>query len=67
VLSLGDSVHEREALIRATSALPNCRAKNMKFRDRPSVSELCKQHALVASCFERIVRHDGVLDLCIRC
>jgi len=67
VISLGDSVHEREALIRATSALPNCLAKNIKFRERPAVSDLCKQHTLVAGCFERIVHHHGVIDICIRC
>jgi len=67
LLSLGDSVHEREALMRAASTMTNCCAKSMKFRARPAVRDMCRQHALVASCFERIVQHDGTLDLCIRC
>jgi len=67
VLSLGDSVHEREALLRATSPLPNCRSKSLKFVERPDIAQICKQHSLVTSCFDRIVHHDGNLDLCIRC
>jgi len=67
VLSLGDSVHEREALYTATSSLPNCCAKSLKFYERPDIAQICKQHSLVTSCFEQIVHHDGNLDLCIRC
>jgi hypothetical protein len=67
VLSLGDSLHEREALLRATSSLPNCRSKSLKFVERPDIAQICKQHSLVTSCFDRIVHHDGDLDLCIRC
>jgi hypothetical protein len=67
VLSLGDSLHEREALMRVTSQLPNCRSKSLKFVERPDISQIVKQHALVTSCFERIVHHDGNLDLCIKC
>jgi len=67
VLSLGDSMHEREALHRATRTIPNCRSKSLKFCERPDISQICKQHSLIASCFYRIVHHDGNLDLCIRC
>lgn len=67
VLSLGDSVHEREALLRVCAAFPNCRSKSLKFVERPDISQICKQHSLVAGCFNRIVNHDGNLDLCIRC
>eukprot|EP00401_Gymnodinium_catenatum_P053106 CAMPEP_0117531952 /NCGR_PEP_ID=MMETSP0784-20121206/39120_1 /TAXON_ID=39447 /ORGANISM="" /LENGTH=384 /DNA_ID=CAMNT_0005328335 /DNA_START=85 /DNA_END=1239 /DNA_ORIENTATION=+ len=67
VVSLGDSVHEREALLQVTAALPNCRSKSLKFVERPDISEICKQHALVTSCFEQIVHCDGNLDLCMRC
>jgi len=67
VLSLGDSVHEREALLRAASALPNCHPKSLKFVERPDLSQICKQHELINSCFEQVVHHIGHLDLCIRC
>jgi len=66
-LSLGDSMHEREALMRATASLPNCRSKSLKFVERPDIGQICKQHSLISGCFERIVHHDGNLDLCIRC
>lgn len=67
VVSLGDGVHEREALLRATGPLPNCRSKSLKFVERPDIAQICKQHSLVTSCFDRIAHHDGNLDLCIRC
>jgi len=67
VFSLGDSVHEREALLRATASLPNCRSKSLKFVERPDYSQICKQHELFTSCFDQIVHHDANLDMCIRC
>jgi len=67
ILSLGDSMHEREALLRATASLPNCRSKSLKFVERPDIGQICKQHSLITGCFDRIVHHDGCLDLCIRC
>jgi len=67
VLSLGDSVHEREALLRAAAVLPNCHPKSLKFVERPDLSQICKQHELINSCFEQVVHHIGQLDVCIRC
>lgn len=67
VLSLGDSVHEREALLRAATSLPNCRSKSLKFVERPDVAQICRQHELVTNCFERLIHQDTNLDLCIKC
>jgi len=67
VLSLGDSINERKALLKATAHLPNCRSKSLKFVERPDIGQICRQHLLVRSCFDHIVHHDGNLDLCIRC
>lgn len=67
IFSLGDGIHEREALMRNTVALPCCRAKSLKFEERPDINHIIKQHCLVTSCFERIVHHDANLDLCIKC
>merc|ERR1712100_841637 len=67
VVSLGDSVHEREALLRVTKPLPNCVAKSLKFVDRPDLQQLLKQHNLIAHSFKQIVHHEGNLDLLIRC
>jgi len=66
VVSVGDSSHEREALIYATANLPNCRTKSLKLVERPGVEQLHKQHMLLVRCFRRVVHHDGNLDLCIR-
>jgi len=57
VLSLGDSIHEREALLRATAAVPSCLAKSLKFVERPDIQQICKQHELIASSFSQIVHH----------
>lgn len=67
VISLGDSAHERQALIRVAQDLPNCRTKSLKFMERPDVEQLKRQHQLVTGCFNDVVKHDGNLDLCIRC
>eukprot|EP00932_Pfiesteria_piscicida_P016950 SRR837773.3855.p1 GENE.SRR837773.3855~~SRR837773.3855.p1 ORF type:complete len:252 (+),score=73.62 SRR837773.3855:127-882(+) len=67
VISVGDSAHEREALIRVTERLQNCCIKSLKFAERPGVENLLKEHLLISGCFKHIVDHDGNLDLCIRC
>jgi len=67
ILSLGDSLHEREALHRAIGAMPGAWPKSLKYIERPDVSQICKQHALVTRWFDMIVHHDGDLDLCINC
>jgi hypothetical protein len=67
VISFGDSVHEREAVIRVTGLFPNCCTKSLKFVERPEVEHLCKEHELISGCFRDIVNHDGNLDLCIKC
>jgi len=67
VLSLGDSVHEREAVMAATAALPNCRCKSLKFTAKPDISQIHQQHTLIRESFKKIIEHDGNLDLCLRC
>mmetsp|Transcript_47543 Transcript_47543/g.142016 ORF Transcript_47543/g.142016 Transcript_47543/m.142016 type:complete len:276 (-) Transcript_47543:63-890(-) len=66
IISLGDSSHERVALMAVTENLPNCRTKSLKFVERPDIGQLCEQHLFVARCLERIVHHDGNLDLFVR-
>lgn len=67
IFSVGDSVHEREAMFRATAKVQECRSKSLKFVERPDITQICKQHTLVNGCFDRVLHHDGNLDLCIKC
>jgi len=63
VLSLGDSLHEREALHWATSQIHNCVSKSVKFLERPGIEALKRQHTLVSSQLQAIVHHGGPLDM----
>jgi len=67
VISFGDSMHEREALFRATASMPNTSRKSVKFIERPSVEQLTRQHELLHDHFRQIVDHEGNMDLCLRC
>jgi hypothetical protein len=67
VLSFGDSIHEREALMRSTAAIPCCLSKSVKFLVKPSISQITQQHRLIQKSFERVVCHGGNLDLCLQC
>lgn len=66
VISIGDSLHEREALIRVAERMPSsCCMKAVKLMTRPEVEQLQQQHELISGCFHDIVNHDGNLDLSI--
>lgn len=67
VFSVGDGIHEREALLASTAGLPSCLAKSLKFVDRPAISQVIKQHELISGAFENLVNHTDHLDLRIRC
>merc|ERR1740121_2833132 len=40
VISVGDSQHEHEALLRTTQALPSCWAKSVKLVEQPTIEQL---------------------------
>mmetsp|Transcript_31638 Transcript_31638/g.62149 ORF Transcript_31638/g.62149 Transcript_31638/m.62149 type:complete len:259 (-) Transcript_31638:142-918(-) len=63
VLSLGDSLSERSALILVTKDLANCCTKSLKFMDRPDVAQLQQQHEVVGRRICQIVAYPGSLDL----
>lgn len=67
ILSLGDSIHERQALMRCAEGLPNCFSKSLKFLVKPDVGQVSQQHSLVLQSFDRIVHHRGSLDLRLQC
>jgi len=63
VISFGDSHVEREAVRAVTRGLPNMKTKSVKFAEKPSMEQLCRQLQLVTDCFHYIHSHDGDLDL----
>lgn len=63
VLSFGDSIHERHAVHRVTSGVPNTRTKSIKFVERPTAEQLKRQVDLVRGCISDVVSHSGDLDL----
>lgn len=67
VISVGDSPHEREALIRVTAHMPDSRVKAIKLMARPEVQQLRQEHEIISDCFHDLVYHDGNVDLAIDC
>lgn len=66
IISIGDSPHERWALIRVAERIPNSRAKALKFMERPDLGQLLQEHQIIGDCLNDIVRYDGSLDVCIQ-
>lgn len=66
IISIGDSPHERWALIRVAERLPNSCAKALKFMEKPELGQLVREHQLIGGCLGDIVRYSGSLDLCIQ-
>ncbi|KAF4669313.1 hypothetical protein FOL47_002617 [Perkinsus chesapeaki] len=69
VISIGDSPHEREALMRVTLGnIPTRRTanswmKSVKFLLKPDLTQLGNEIQLLTESLEHIVKHDGALDL----
>lgn len=65
VISIGDSPHEREALMRVTlgATLKGCRTKSVSLMIRPSANQLKKQLDMMCVSLQQIVYHDDHLDL----
>jgi len=63
IISMGDSLHEREAVQKLTRNLSDVRTKSVKFVERPNLDQLKKQVDLVTSSFDYICNYEGDLDL----
>jgi hypothetical protein len=65
IMSLGDSIHEREALIRSCETLPETtrRTKSVKFPERPEATAMLRTHSNLQKYLKSVVEHDGDLDL----
>eukprot|EP00922_Rhytidocystis_sp_ex-Travisia-forbesii_P011730 GHVS01017469.1.p1 GENE.GHVS01017469.1~~GHVS01017469.1.p1 ORF type:complete len:477 (-),score=123.60 GHVS01017469.1:269-1699(-) len=71
VVSLGDSTHERHALLDVCRTIQDTTRyqvypKSIKFLERPNLDDLKKEHDLIVSVFQTLIHHTGDLDLCIR-
>ena len=68
VISIGDSAHEREAVLKVCGEVKHhgVGCKSLKFMERPDVDNLKKEHILIQECFRDIIDHKGDLDLCIQ-
>jgi FMN phosphatase YigB (HAD superfamily) len=65
VMSIGDSMHERAALIEATE-LRDCWTKSIKFLDQPTPAQLVRQHRLLSICLPTLVEFKDNADLCLQ-
>lgn len=63
ILSLGDSLFEREAIHTATRVFTNVYTKSVKFVEHPSPEQLRRQLELVAKSLSTLCEHQGDLDL----
>eukprot|EP00927_Polykrikos_kofoidii_P076522 TRINITY_DN73597_c0_g1_i1.p1 TRINITY_DN73597_c0_g1~~TRINITY_DN73597_c0_g1_i1.p1 ORF type:complete len:319 (+),score=55.14 TRINITY_DN73597_c0_g1_i1:104-1060(+) len=63
VVSLGDAVHEQQALFQVTFGATDCWAKSVKFIERPDVQQLIEQHELVGGCFQQLLEFDGHVEV----
>lgn len=66
IISIGDSLHERKAVIQAAENLSNSCVKALKLKTKPDLDELLQQHQLIFSCLGDVVCHEGNLDVCIQ-
>jgi len=67
VISIGDSIFERDAVRRVVvnrpSAKKKCRTKTAKLLDEPEIEELIAQVKVVHEALQLMVQHDGNLDI----
>lgn len=63
IVSFGDSIHEREALLVVSKELQGARAKSVKFVERPTIEQLQRQLELVHGYMDHINTYEGHLDL----
>lgn len=63
VISFGDSMHERLALRRVTSNMPNTYSKSVKFVERPTIEQLERELTIINSSFDYLCTYSGDLDL----
>lgn len=67
VISVGDSIFERDAVRKVVLQRPNskkkCRTKTLKMFDDPEIEELVRQVKVVHEVLSMMVQYDGELDI----
>jgi len=62
IISIGDALYERDALMHVTSGMADCWAKSVKLLRQPDLMQLVDQHELIGGSIHEIVDHDNHLD-----
>lgn len=65
VISVGDSAHEREAMIYLNCTDVPVVSKVVKFVERPSLQQLVMAHTTLRVYFADVFDHAGFLDVCV--
>lgn len=63
VLSVGDSLHELNALVSVTRCTPQCTGKSIKLLDVPNIDQLIEQHEVLVVSLRDVIEHDGNMDI----
>jgi len=63
ILAVGDAPYEHEALMRVVEMAPHCRSKSVRFMITPSIDQLTFQIRALRETLEKVVTHDGDLDI----
>jgi len=69
VMSIGDSLHERDAIHEAIEEISHMNtfvAKSLKFLERPTIDQIVRQHELLLKKLEALLMHPHYFDLAIR-
>lgn len=66
IISVGDSLSERQALSKSARNYENVYAKSIKFNDKPTIEELQYQMHVIFDCFSWLTNHPGNLDLMLK-
>jgi hypothetical protein len=66
VISIGDSNHEREALLKCSQHMGAFVSKSVKLLEKPSAQELNRQHELLCRSLSGLLQGTAALDLFIR-
>jgi len=63
VISFGDSLADREAILAASKHVQGCIVKHLKFAEKPTIQQLVHQLEYAARHLPSLVEHAGHLDL----